>query len=157
MATIEDYVSGKVCTQLAKAFAIFDAAAASPLKGREIGDRLLKNVGVLAPKKLTFEEAIQMIRDARLCAVGPRVCMALHREAPPTEAVFLNDLAEGMANAGKARRVTQAEAIANLNRYRKHPIIATKVSGTYAEICPTWAKKCLYWTMEKHRLQCIRR
>ena len=114
-------------------------------------------MGVLAPQKLTYEEATELIREARVCAVGPRVCMAVHTGAPPTEAVFLDELAEGMATPGKARRVTPTEGIANLDRYRKSPLIASKVSGKYAEICPTWAKKCLYWNMEKHRLKCIQR
>lgn len=157
MATIEDYVSGSVCSQLEKAFAIFAAAGAASLEGSGIGGLLLKNVGVLAPKKLTREDAVQLIRESRVCAVGPRVCMAVHTGAPPTEAVFLDELAEGMARAGRARRVTRAEAVANLERYRKSPLIASKVSGKYAEICPTWARKCLYWNMEKHRLKCIQR
>ncbi|GEM_PF-6231634 len=33
MATIEDYVSGKVCHQLEKSFSIFDAADGSSLEG----------------------------------------------------------------------------------------------------------------------------
>ena len=156
MATIEDYVSGKVCEQIAKSFSIFDAAGKASLAGTRIGDILSENVGKLAPKKLTLDEAIQLIEDARQCAVGPRVCTAVHTEAPLTESVFLDELADGMVNAGKAAPATKAEAIANLKKYRK-PIIVTKVSGKHAEICPTWAKRCIYWNMEKHRLKCIQR
>ena len=156
MATIEDYVSGKVCQQIAKSFSIFDAAGKSSLAGTRIGDILSENVGKLAPRKLTLDDAIQLIEDARQCAIGPRVCMAVHTEAPLTESVFLDELAEEMAKAGKARLSTKAEAITNLKKYRK-PIIVTKVSGKHAEICPTWAKKCIYWNMEKHRLKCIQR
>jgi hypothetical protein len=156
MATVEEYVSGKVCQQIEKSFSIFDAAGKSSLAGTRIGDILSENVGKLAPRKLTLDEAIQLIEGATQCAVGPRVCMAVHTEAPLTESVFLDELAEGMVNAGKAAPATQAEAIANLKKYRK-PIIVTKVSGKHAEICPTWAKKCIYWNMEKHRLKCIQR
>ena len=156
MATVEEYVSGKVCEQIAKSFAIFDAAGKSSLAGTRIGDILSENVGKLAPKKLTLDEAIRLIEDAAQCAIGPRVCMAVHTEAPLTESVFLDELAEGMVNAGKAAPATKAEAIANLKKYRK-PIIVTKVSGKHAEICPTWAKRCIYWNMEKHRLKCIQR
>jgi len=156
MATIEEYVSGKVCEQIAKSFAIFDAAGKSSLAGTRIGNILSENIGKLAPKKLTIDQAIQLIEDATQCAVGPRVCVAVHTEAPLTESVFLDELAEGMVNAGKATQATKAEAIANLKKYRK-PIIVTKVSGKHAEICPTWAKKCIYWNMEKHRLKCIQR
>ena len=157
MATIEDYVSGKVGAQIAKSFAIFDAAGKSSLAGTRIGDILSENVGQLAPRKLTVEQATRLIEGARQCALGPRVCKAVHTEAPLTESVFLDELAEGMVNAGKARHATKEEAIANLKKYRKHPIIVTKVSGKHAEICPTWAKKCIYWNMEKHGLKCIQR
>jgi len=156
MATIEDYVSGKVCQQIAKSFSIFDAAGKSSLAGTRIGDILQENVRKLAPKKLTIDGAVELILSARQCAVGARVCMAVHTEAPLTESVFLDELAEAMAKAGKARLTTKVEAINKLKRYRK-PIIVTKVSGKYAEICPTWAKKCIYWNMEKHRLKCIQR
>jgi len=157
MATIEDYVSGKVCQEIAKSFSIFDAAGKSSLAGTRIGDILSENVGKLAPKKLSLDEAIQMIEDATQCAVGPRVCKVVHTEAPLTESVFLDELAEEMAKAGKAGLSTKAEAIENLKQYRKSPIIVTKVSGKHAEICPTWAKTCIYWNMEKHRLKCIQR
>jgi hypothetical protein len=157
MATIEDYVSGKVCDQIAKCFAIFDAADGSSLAGTPIGAILSENVAKLAPRKLSCDQAIQLIAQARQCAVGPRVCTAVHTEAPLTEAVFLDELAEAMVRAGKAVAATQAEAIANVKKYRKQPIIVTKVSGKHAEICPTWAKKCIYWNMEKHRLKCIQR
>lgn len=157
MATIEDYVSGRVCEQIAKAFQIFDAAGKSSLAGTRIGDILSENVGKLAPRKLTKNEAIRLIEDARCCAVGPRVCTAVHTEAPLTHSVFLDELAEGMVKAGRAGAATKAEAIANMETYRKQPIIITKVSGKHAEICPTWAKRCIYWNMEKHRLKCIER
>lgn len=53
--------------------------------------------------------------------------------------------AEGVV-AGKAEQATKAEAITNLEKYRK-PIIVTKVSGKHAEICPMWAKPCIYRNM----------
>jgi hypothetical protein len=155
MATVQDYVSGNVCQQLEKAFAIFDAAGSSSLEGSEIGGILLANVCKLAPQRLTMQEAIKMIENSRQCAVGARVCRSVHKETPLTESVFLDELAEGMVDVGKARRATQAEAVKNMHNYRKYPIIVSKVSGKYAEICPTWPKRCLYWTMEKHHLKCI--
>ena len=80
MATIEDYVSGKVCQQIAKSFSIFDAAGKSSLAGTRIGDILSENVSKLAPKKLTIDEAIQLIEDARQCALQPS-------DAPATRSV----------------------------------------------------------------------
>ena len=60
MATIEDYVSGKVCQQIAKSFSIFGAAGKSSLAGTRIGDIMQENVRKLAPKKLTIDEAAQV-------------------------------------------------------------------------------------------------
>jgi len=156
MATIEEYASGEVCNQLKQSFSIMDTASA-PLKGTKIGDIMLSKVKELAPKKITLDQAVEMIETSGQCAVGQRVCLAVHKEAPCTESVFLDDLSEGMAKAGKARIVDKTEAIAIIKKYAKNPIIASKVSGKYAEICPTWPKRCLYWNMEKHKLKCILR
>lgn len=154
MATIQDYVSGKVCEQIEKAFAIFDAVG-SALHESDIGKVMLSNVSRLEPKKLTAEEAMELIRASTQCAVGERVCRSLHKDSPFSESVFLDDLAAGMVAAGKARIVTKDEAIENIKKYRKHPIIVSKVSGKHAEICPTYPKKCIYWNMEKHKMKCI--
>jgi len=156
MATIEQYITGKVCEQLKLTFSIMDTAKA-PLKGTDIGDIMLANVKELAPKKITFDEAIALVETSEKCAIGARVCLAVHKNAPHTEAVFLDDLAAGMTKAGKARSVTKTEAIETIKKYSKKPIIVSKVSGRYAEICPTWPKRCLYWNMEKHKLKCIKR
>ncbi len=85
------------------------------------------------------------------------MCHRVHPDTPLTESVFLDELAEGMAAAGKARLVDRDEACDTIRAYRKHPIVVSRVSGKPAEICPTWAKTCLYWNLEKHGLRCIRR
>jgi hypothetical protein len=156
MATIQDYKSGKVCGQIKKAFSVFESVAA-PLNDTEVGKVMLNNVKELEPKKLTIDEAIKLIQEAKQCAIGDRVCRSLHTETPLTESVFLDDLAAGMVEVGKARFATKDEAIDNMKKYQKNPIIVSKVSGKYSEICPTWPKKCLYWNMEKHKLKCINR
>jgi hypothetical protein len=156
MATIQDYKSGKVCEQIKKAFSVFESVAA-PLNDTEVGKVMLNNVKELEPKKLAIDEAIKLIQEARQCAIGDRVCRSLHTETPLTESVFLDDLAAGMVEAGKARFATKEEAIDSMKKYQKNPIIVSKVSGKYSEICPTWPKKCLYWNMEKHKLKCINR
>ena len=156
MATIQDYMSGKVCEQIKQAFSIFESVE-GPLNGTEVGKVMLSNVNKLEPIKLTIDEAIKLIQESKKCAIGERVCRSLHRETPLTESVFLDDLAAGMVEAGKARFVTQEEAIDNIMKYQKKPIIVSKVSGKHSEICPTWPKKCLYWNMEKHKLRCINR
>lgn len=156
MATIQDYVSGKVCRQIEQAFSVFDSVDGS-LNQSEIGKAMLNNVNKLEPKKITSEEAINLVKESKQCAVGERVCRSLHKDTPLTETVFLDELATGMVEAGKAIFVSKSEAIENIKKYQKKPIIVSKVSGKYSEICPTWPMKCIYWNMEKHKLKCINR
>ena len=154
MATVQAYISGQVCEQIQQVFSIFDSAQ-GPLNGNRAGDAMLNAVSALAPQKLSIDEATALIQKSKKCATGHRVCRAVHKGTPLTEAVFLDELAQGMTEAGKATLVTKDEAIKTINAYRKSPIIVSKVSGKYQEICPTWPKKCLYWNMEKHKLKCI--
>jgi hypothetical protein len=154
MATIQEYISGKVCEQIELAFSIFSSAGKS-LKESELGKILLDNVNKLEPIKLTFDETIKLIRNSEQCAIGERVCRSLYKDTPLTESVFLDDLAEGMVKAEKAKFAAKEDAIENIKKYRKSPIIVSKVSGNHSEICPTWPKKCIYWNMEKYKLKCI--
>jgi hypothetical protein len=156
MATIQDYMSGKVCEQIKKAFSVFESVEA-PLNDTEVGKSMLNNVKQLEPRKLTIDEAIKLIQEAMQYAIGERVCRSLHKDTPLTESVFLDELAAGMVEAGKAKFVSKEEAIENIKKYQKKPIIVSKVSGKHSEICPTWPQKCLYWNMEKHKLKCIDR
>ena len=156
MATIQEYVSGEVCEKIRQAFLIFNSVEGS-LNESKVGKAMLNNVNKLEPKKLTIDESIKLIQESKQCAVGERVCRSLHKETPLTESVFLDELAAGMVEAGKARFVNKDEAMDNVRKYQKKPIIVSKVSGKYSEICPTWPKKCLYWNMEKHKLKCINR
>jgi len=156
MATIQEYMSGEVCEKIRQAFLIFSSVGGS-LDGSKVGKAMLNNVNKLEPKKLTIDETIDLIQESTQCAIGERVCRSLHKETPLTESVFLDELAAGMVEAGKARFVNKDEAIDNIKKYQKKPIIVSKVSGKHSEICPTWPKKCLYWNMEKHKLKCINR
>jgi hypothetical protein len=156
MATIQDHMTGKVCEQIKQALLVVDSVEGS-LKGTEFSEALLNNINKSEPKQLTIEEAIKLIQESKQCAIGERVCRCLNKETPLTESVFLDDLAAGMVEAGKARFVTKDEAIDNVRKYQKSPIIVSKVSGKHSEICPTWPKTCLYWNMEKHKLKCTNR
>ena len=122
MATIQDYTSGKVCEQINIAFSIFESSKGS-LEGTRVGEAMLKTVHESEPIKLTPGKAIQLIEESQQCAVGERVCRLLHKETPLTKSVFLDDLAAGMVEAGKAKFVTKAEAIDNIKKYQKSPII----------------------------------
>ena len=156
MATIEDYTSGKVCDHIKMAFSIFDSAGET-LNGTDSGEILLSGINEYEPRKLTVEDAIQMVEDAEKCAIGERVCRAVFPDTPLTETVFLDELAEGMAAAGKARLATKEEAVENIHKYGKKSIMVSKVGGKHSEICFTWPKQCVYWNAEKHGLKCIHR
>jgi hypothetical protein len=157
MATISEYMSGKICEQISLALSIMNNAPKGQLNGTKIGKVLLRNVGELKPRKMKVEEAIALIRKSQKCAIGERVCRCLHKEAPLSETVFLDELAVGIMSAGKARFVDVDAAIANVRKYHTGPVVVSKVSGKHMEICRTWAKRCVYWNMEKHKLQCIQR
>ena len=79
MATIEDYVSGRVCRQLEKAFAIFAAAGAASLKGSDIGGLLLKP-GPLSPKPPHRQQGLREVRRD-LPDMGQKVPLLEHGEA----------------------------------------------------------------------------
>jgi hypothetical protein len=95
MATIQDYMSGIVCEQIGQTFSIFESAKGS-LNDTEVGKAMLSNVNKSEPKKITAEEAINLIKESQQCAIGERVCRSLHKETPLTESVFLDDLAAGI-------------------------------------------------------------
>ena len=135
MPTIQDYMSGKICEQVQSALSILESSGDS-LKDTAVGKGLLNNVNKAGPKKLSVEEAIKLIKGSQQCAIGERVCRSLHMETPVTETVFLDELAAGMVEVGKARFANKKEAIDNIMKYRKQPIIVSKVSGKYSEICP---------------------
>jgi len=157
MATISEYMSDKICEQISLAFSIMDDAPKGQLKGTKTGKALLRNIGELDPRKIKVEEAITRIHKSKKCAIGERVCRCLDKEAPLSETVFLDELAAGMVSAGKTHFVDVNAAIANVRKYHTGPIVVSKVSGKHMEICRTWAKRCVYWNMEKHKLQCIQR
>ncbi|MBI5605821.1 MAG: hypothetical protein HY879_21010 [Deltaproteobacteria bacterium] len=156
MARVKDYTSGKVVEYIKTAFSVMDQATTS-LQETEMGKALETEVAKMIPTKITLEQANELITGAAQCAVGERVCRVLHTDTPLTESVFLDELALGMAEAGKARIVTKEEAIENLIKFKAHSIILSRVSDKPMEICPTWPKRCLYWNMEKHGLKCIQR
>ena len=157
MTTVREYTSGKICEQIRQALSIMDAAPRGQLKGSKVGKALLRNVGALEPRKMKVDAAIALIRNSKTCAIGERVCRCLHQGSPLSETVFLDELAVGMVAAGKARFVNVDAAIDNVRKYHTGPVVVTKVSGKHAEICRTWAKRCVYWNMEKHKLKCIQR
>ena len=156
MASIEDYTSGRVLQKARQTLSLLKAADDS-LAGTEIGERLLAEVGKYAPRLLDMASAAQQIRAAKRCAVGPRVCYSNNPEGEFTEAVFMDELAEGMVAAGKARMVSAQEAIDTLAKYKENPLVLSTVSGMPMELCRSSPETCICWNMEKRGLPCLQR
>lgn len=156
MATVADYASGKIIETAKKAFAVL-ATTQGTLEGTPLGDRLLNGIREMAPYIANMENAAALIGGARRQAVGTRMCHVLDEQSDYTEAVFLDELADALVQSGKARHVTKDEALEILSRYPKHPIVISRVSGKYSEICRSCPQTCLGWNIEKHGLKCFRR
>lgn len=156
MAKVDDYTSGKIQEQAAQALAFLKSADGS-LAGSEQGERMRAVIGTFEPRLIDMAEAEQRILAAHQCAVGPRACQANNPAAEFTEAVFLDELAEGMTAAGKAELVSKEKAIDTLAKYKKNPLVLSTVSGKPMELCRTSPETCVYWNMEKRDLVCLRR
>lgn len=122
---------------------------------QELGRFIIAGVKEIAPMKVSIEQAAKLIAEARQCAVGPRLCQELFPDTPVCESVFLDELAEGMVQVGKARPVGKEEAVQILARQKGKPIVISKVEGAYQEICRTWHECCLFWNLEKKGVKCI--
>ena len=153
MAKVEDYVSGKILKDV-KITLLSLKLVKLPIVGKYIGRELLERIEKFKPLLVSPTEAAKFIENAKKVAVGHRVCFELHKTVF-TESIFLNELAERMAKAGKARIVSKEEAIKTLEKYNT-PIIISKVAGKYMEICRTSPKECVYWNAEKAGLKCLK-
>ena len=97
------------------------------------------------------------ITVARMLAVGERVCRPLHPGSEFTGSVFLDELAEAMIDAGHARRASIEEAARTLDAGKGHPLVMSKVSGRYLEICASVRESCVFWQAERQGIRCIKR
>jgi hypothetical protein len=154
MADVNDYITGKILTDTKKALYILKFVKI-PIVGYLIGKELLKKIRKFESKLIDMERASNLIQESKKCAVGERVCRAIHKNSNVTESIFLDELAEGMVKIGKAGYVTKEEAINTLKMYPNNPLILSKVSGKYMEICRSLPRKCVYWNMERCGLKCI--
>jgi hypothetical protein len=156
MATIEDYASGRIITKAKEVLAVLNVSDES-LADTPTGNILAEKLAPFEPKLLTNEQAVKVIHGATHCAVGERICYRTDPKAQFTEAVFLDELAEAMIAAGKARMATESEAVAILEKYPKNPKVLSKVSGKPMELCCSSPDTCLAWKMEKRGIPLIRR
>ena len=154
MANIDDYVSGKILTDTKWAFFLLKFVKV-PILGYKIKKELIIKVKAFEPKVINIKLASLLINESQKCAAGERVCRVLYKNSEFTESVFLDGLAEGMTKIGSARYVTKQEAIRILKKYSNRPLIISKVSGSYVELCRSWPPKCVYWNMERCGLKCL--
>jgi hypothetical protein len=156
MANVDDYTSGRILEQASQALAFLKSANDS-LAGSEQGERMLANIRPFKPRLIDMAGAEQRIEAAHQCAVGPRACHANNPETELTEAVFLDELAEGMVAAGKAKMVSKEKAIDTLAKYKENPLVLSTVSGKPMELCRSSLETCICWNMEKRGLMCLKR
>jgi predicted transcriptional regulator len=155
MADVNDYITGKILTDAKSALNSLKFVGI-PIIGSLIGKELLKRIRKFEPKLIEMETALKLIQESKKCAIGERVCRAIHKNSELTESVFLDELAEGLAEVGKARYVTKEEAINTINKYN-NPLILSKVTNKHMEICRSSPDVCVYWNMEKCGLKCLNR
>lgn len=148
MASIDDYASGRVLRQIRLAHAALGITGI-PVAGRRVKSALERRMEPLAICPATLEEASAVIERSRHCAAGERICRPIFPDTAATEAVFLDDLADRLVAAGKARNVTKNEAVAVLERYPGNPLLLSRVSGQYLEICRSDPAVCIWWKMRR--------
>jgi len=124
--------------------------------GIKIEKLLTRRIKPFEPILTNHRAVSEMINNLSKQAVGERVCRTLFKDSPLTESVFLDDLAIAMGAAGKAQFASKDEAKNTLLKYSRHPIIVSKVSGEYWEICCSMPQDCVYWNLEKRGIQCLK-
>jgi hypothetical protein len=154
MSTTDDYRTGSIVEGIRKAEQVLDSPEAFAA-GDPVFERIREKIVAFRPVWITSEQAVELIRQAEIVAVGERVCRVLHPESPVTQTVFLDELAEAMAEASKARIATAAEAMQVIERQARHRLIASMVSGKYLELCTAWPPDCVFCKAERSGIRCI--
>ncbi|MBM3162351.1 MAG: hypothetical protein FJZ79_03305 [Chlorobi bacterium] len=156
MATIKNYRDGSILESIRKILDLFDAP--EPKSGLERQKKLLlRKIGKFEPQLLTLDQAMEYIRNARSIAIGERVCRTLHPGSVFTESVFLDNLAQEMIRQQRARKAGVEDARKSLEKSSRYPLIISKVSGSYLEICASIPSECAYWLAEKNGIHCLNR
>ena len=155
MGTVEDYRTGRVLGNIQKAVHVFGDREES-LTSKAQAIRIQEKIQEFEARVLSFSEASASIRKARKIALGERVCRALHPKSVSTESVFLDELAEAMILSGQARAVSIEDAEGALKKHSCHPLVISKVSGKYQEICASVPSDCLFWRAEKRGLHSLK-
>jgi hypothetical protein len=156
MGTIEDYRSGRILTSIGKALQIIGNSETCIDKTPQ-GLRIKEKICEFEPVVVSSDEAVAAVRNSGTVAIGERVCRPLHSESEFTESVFLDELAEAMIESGHARAASAEEASRILTAHSGHPLVMSKVSGRYLEICASSPESCVFWQAEKNGARCFKR
>jgi hypothetical protein len=156
MATINQYKSGEAAKMVRLAYESMQAIE-EPLLETKLAKIFTKSVEDLKPLTIKIDQALEFIKNAKKCAIGDRICKSEFPESPSTCAVFLDELADAMVEVCKAQYASKKAAMAALSDHKGKPLVASKVSGEYREICRTWPMYCFYWNLEKRGLKCLKR
>lgn len=149
------YTSGKAAADTKKGL-LWLKFIRYPLIGPTIAKILLDGAEEFEPEVVDITDASKLIRQSLKCAVGERVCRTNHKNSEVTESVFLDELAVGMVNAGKARYVPFENAIETLQKYSNdHPLILSHISKKPMEICCSSVGNCIYWNMQRSNLRVL--
>jgi hypothetical protein len=151
VATIEEYGSGRILRSIRLAHLAFRATG-YPLIGPVITRKMEERMESFAIRPVSLNDAKTIIEGCRCCAAGSRICQPIFPASTASESVFLDGLAERMVEVKKARMVTKDQAIEILLNYPHNPLVLSKVSGRYLEICRSDPEVCIYWKMQRNGL-----
>jgi hypothetical protein len=156
MAYISEYTSASILESIRKTLALFNESGkftGNPEKSAHIQKKIVE----FQPLLLTPEQAENYLLNAENIALGERVCRALHPGSPHTLSIFLDDLALAMVSSGHAKRSDREKALMTLKNNSMYPIIISRVSGKYQEICTSIPSECVFWLAEKNGMKCLKR
>ncbi|NTU68683.1 MAG: hypothetical protein HGB02_07375 [Chlorobiaceae bacterium] len=156
MSNIEDYRSGRILTGIKMALEMIGNNRTG-LTETPDALRIKEKICEFEPVVVSLEEAVAAVRDAGTIAIGERVCRPLHPSSEFTESVFLDELADAMIEAGHAHLANNEVAARVLAAHRGHPLVMSKVSGKYLEICASSRESCVFWKAERKGIRCLLR
>jgi hypothetical protein len=149
MASLADYESGRIKNQIVRARTAMHFLSV-PVVGRFVREKLQDRIRDFNLRCIPVETASDVIREARCCAAGERVCYSCSDKTHFSESVFLDELAEVMVASGQAHFVSGDEAVTTLLKYPDNPLVIARISGKDSEICCSYPKDCIYWNMKAH-------
>jgi hypothetical protein len=156
MGRIEEYRTGRILEGISKALQVIDSSTHGHDSSPEFV-RVKQKIREFEPVVISRAEAGGFIQGARKIAIGERICRALHPGSEFTESVFLDELADAMIEAGHGRPASHGEALRVLEAHPGHPLVMSKVSGRYLEICSSTKTGCVFWIAERNGIRCMKR